>query len=148
MRRPIERTVLVIVLALASASSLPAQERPYKDGPVINVSEVRTKPGQTDAYLRYIFGDYAKLMEAQKAAGIIVAWGVYTNQTRNPEEADVILTTVYANMAAFDNLEARTDPIVQRVLTWTPAQAQQASAQRESMRSLVGSRLLRELQPR
>lgn len=148
MRRLTDRAVLVILLALATASALPAQERAYKDGAVINVSEVRTKPGQTEAYLRYIFGDYAKLMEAQKAAGIIVAWGVYTNQTRNPEEADVILTTVYANMAAFDNLEARTDPIVQRVLTWTPAQAEQAFAQRESMRSLVGSRLLRELQPK
>jgi hypothetical protein len=148
MRSSLNRAVIALTFTLAAAAAVEAQQRPYTQGPVVNVSEIRTKPGQFENYMNYIFGDYARVMEAQKAAGLIVSWGVYTVQPRSPDEADVILTTVYANMAAFDGLAERQDAINQRVVNRNTGQSEAAAAQRESMRSLIGSSLLRTMQPR
>jgi hypothetical protein len=148
MNRSLTRAVIALTFMLVAAATAHAQQRPYTEGPVINVTEIRTKPGQFENYMNYIFGDYARLMEAQQAAGLIVAWGVYTVQPRSPDEADVILTTVYANMAAFDGLADREEAIVQRVLNRNREQAEAGYAQRESMRTLIGSSLLRTMQPR
>jgi hypothetical protein len=145
MQHRIARAALVLSLTIAAASGLEAQERAYKQGAVINVTEVRTMPGQYDNYLNYIFGDYAKLMEAQKKAGVILDWSVYSSQPRSRDEADLVLVTVYSDMAALDGLEDRTDPIVQQVMNLNRGQAAQASVTRESLRTLIGSNTLRQL---
>ncbi len=143
-------TSVAFALALLAAAQTPAlaQEDPYEQGPVMVVTSVRTLPGQFENYMRYIFGDYARLLDAEKEAGIILDWGVMTTQTRTPDEANVILTTTYPNMAAFDGLDDRTDPIVQRVRNQTPAQAEAAGAQRGAMRTNVGQQMYRMLMPR
>ena len=143
--RVIASTAIALVLSstLAVTSSAQAAPRPYKDGEVENVSYIRTLPGQQGAYLRYIFGDYAKLMKAQKDAGMITGWAVALSQPRGPDDADVVLTVRYANMAALDNLDERSDAIVKSVLTYTPEQASAASAQRGQMRRQIGSELRR-----
>jgi hypothetical protein len=148
MKRTTTRAVIALTFTLVAAAAAQAQQRPYTEGPVVNVSEIRTLPGQFENYMTYIFGDYARVMEAQRAAGLIVSWGVYTVQPRSPDDADVILTTVYANMAAFDGLTDRQEAVTQRVMNRNRGQAEAATAQRESMRRLIGSSLLRTMQPR
>ncbi|HSJ14130.1 MAG TPA: hypothetical protein VK939_06935 [Longimicrobiales bacterium] len=142
------RAALALTLTLAAAPALEAQQRPYSEGVVVEITEIRTMPGQYENYLGYIFGDYAKLMEAQKAEGIILDWGVYAAQPRSPEEGDLLLTVAYANMAALDGLSERTEPIVQRVMSRDRTQAAAASAQRESMRRIVGTSTIRRLAPK
>ena len=51
-----------------------------------------------------------------------------------PDDADVVLTVRYANMAALDNLDDRGDAISKSVLNYTPEQAIAASVQRGQMR--------------
>lgn len=129
------------------AASVPARaQAPYKEGPVVQVSYIRTEPGQFDNYMRYIFGDYAGLQNALKEAGIIVDWAVYATDTRSPDEANLVLTTTYANMAALDNLDARVDPIVQQVMGRDRAQSAEAGVQRGQMRRLIGDQLFRQLE--
>lgn len=132
--------VLGSTLVVSSGAQTP---RPYKDGPVVSVSSVRTLPGQYDRYMRYIYGDYAKLMEAQKAAGMITGWSVMTARPQRPEDPDVFLTVTYANMAALDNLQDRADQISQKVLSYSPEQAAAASERREQLRRPIGIQLLR-----
>jgi hypothetical protein len=132
---------LVLCSTLVVTSDAQAH-RPYKDGPVVNVSSVRTLPGQYDNYMLYLYGDYAKLMEAQKAAGMITAWSVLRAQPQHPDDPDVFLTVTYPNMAALDNLRDRTDPIAQKVLNHSPEQSAAANAQRGQMRRAIGSQLL------
>ena len=135
------------ILALTLLASAPANaQAPFKEGAVVEVSYIRTEPGQFDSYMRYIFGDYARLQNALKEAGIIVDWGVFATDTRSPDEANLVLTTTYANMAALDNLEERVDPIVQQVMGRDRAQAAEAGVQRGSMRQLIGSQLFRQLE--
>ena len=138
---------VLATIALTLLVSAPAHaQAPFKEGPVVEVSYIRTEPGQFDEYMRYVFGDYARLQNALKEAGIIVDWGVFATDTRSPDEANLVLTTTYANMAALDNLEERVDPIVQQVMGRDRAQAAEAGVQRGSMRRLIGSQLFRQLE--
>lgn len=139
--------VLVATLLLVTGAAAHAQ-LPYKEGPVVSVSFIRTAPGQFDSYMSYIFSDYARLMNAYKEAGIILDWGVLETETRSPDEANVVLTTTYPNMAALDNLDERTDPIVQRVMGRNRQQSAQATVERGAMRVVIGSQLYRVLDPR
>lgn len=149
MTRSVVSALLTLGLFLGTASAAEAQAQdPYVEGPVVVVSRLRTQPGQGPAYLRYIFGDYAKLMAAYKEAGIILDWGVLSVQPRTPEDPDLILTTTYANMAALDGLDAKTRPLVQKVMGMTTEQSARASAERQAMRKQVGSDLMRRLVPR
>jgi hypothetical protein len=147
LHRRISAAAVAIVLSgipsISHAQSTPPV-RPWKEGSVLTVSHIRTLPGQTENYMRYIWGDYAKLMNAEKDAGIITNWSVYTAVPRTANDPDVILVTVYPNMAALDGLSDRTRPIAQRVLGLTPEQSAARTADRERMRKTLGSDLLRQ----
>jgi hypothetical protein len=82
-------------------------------------------------------------MEAMKKAGLITGYAVYSSQARSPSDADLILTVTYPNMAALDRSD-EADAISVKVLGSLDSQAK-ASADRESMRELLGSQLTREL---
>lgn len=141
-----KRFALVLVAMLGAASFLVhAQDaRSYKEGQVMEVSYIKTKPGKFDDYMAFLAGPYRDLMEANKKAGIIAAYAVWGARAGSPEEADVVLTTTYANMAALDGLEDREAPQIDKV--WGSREKSNAAfADRESMRQVLGSDLVREL---
>jgi hypothetical protein len=140
------RYAATAILALASivAVAQSPDERAYMEGSVISVSEIRTEPGQFDNYMKYLATTYKTLMDEYKKAGIIVDYNVYAVQPTNPNEPDLILTTVYKNMAAMDNLPARQDPIAKKV--WGSLDASnRAAAERGKMRTQLGQRLMRQM---
>jgi hypothetical protein len=141
------KTVLLGMFALLFALALPAhaQSLPYTEGAVLEVTEVRVKDGQFDNYMQYLQERYKPMMEAQKKAGIIVDYGIYGRQPRSPDDADMYLTVVYANMGALDNMRERVDPLMVEVTGQNSAQANKAYADRGSMRTILGSELIREL---
>jgi len=83
-------------------------------------------------------------MEVQKKKGIVTDYAVYQTLPRNAEDADVILTVSYKNMAAFDNLQAQSDPLIKEAFGSLP-KAASASADREKLRKQLGSQLVRQL---
>ena len=136
---------LFLTVALSGAAFVAqAQERPYREGPVTEISFVKVKPGKFDEYMAYLAGPYREFMEANKKAGLIVSYGIYGARARNPGEPDLYLTTTYANMAALDGLEDREAANVSKVFG-SRKQSMQKSADREAMREVLGSELVREL---
>jgi hypothetical protein len=133
--------LLVLVPTVGAAQQSP---RPYTEGSVTNVSYIRVKPGRFDDYMAYLAGPYKQFMEAQKKAGIITGWGVYNSLGRDEKDWDIVLTTTFKNMAALDNLDDRTDPIVKQVMG-SNEKANEGMVKRGEMRDLVGNRLMREL---
>jgi hypothetical protein len=83
-------------------------------------------------------------MEAQKAAGIIVSYGVFAAAPRGPNDPDVYLVTTYKNMAAFDGLTERLDPIYEK-LSGSLAEQNKAYIDRGKMRTVLGSELIRQM---
>jgi hypothetical protein len=126
-------------------ASATAADRPCTEGPVSNVSSLRTEPGMFDEYMKYLAGTYKQLMEEQKKAGIILDYAVYSVVPQRPGDPDIYLVTTYKNMAALDGLADRTDAIQQKLIG-DLEQRNAAMIARGKMRTLIGSQLMRKLE--
>jgi len=134
-------TMLAIVAVSGTAV---AADRPYDEGPVTIVSSLRTLPGMNDAYLRYLATTYRTNMEAAKKEGIILDYRVYETTPRSPDEPNIYLTVTYKNMAALDGLSERMDGIQQKIVG-SPEQRDAAAIDREKMRTMIGSEMIRQV---
>ena len=81
-----------VLCALAAFSSAAyADGRNYNDGPVVNVSFIRTVDGHFDDYMQWLATTWKKQEEAAKKAGLIIGYEVDVAQPQGPNDADVIL---------------------------------------------------------
>jgi hypothetical protein len=143
-----KKTVLLLcaaVLAISTSVTTRAQEdHAYTQGPVTIVSFVRTEPGMFEEYLRYLDNTYKKLMDQLKKKGAVTDYAVFQAQPRDAQDADVIITVTYKNMAALDTLQASTDPLIKELFGSLP-KAASAAVDREKLRKQLGSQLVRQL---
>lgn len=119
------------------------QAKPYKEGPVTELSYIKIKPGRFDDYMKFLDTTYKTLMEANKKAGLITSYAVYSAQARSPHEADLILAVTYPNMAALDRID-EAEAIAAKLIGPTDVQ-NKAAIDRGPMREVLGSELVREL---
>ena len=139
-------TAVSILSSAAISNTAAAQStRSYREGPVVVVSYIRTKPGMFNKYMEYLSTAYKTNMEAEKAAGLVIDYAIYTSETRTPNDHDVMLTVTYKNWAALDNLADRSEPVVNRALQSTPQQRDQQFADRSAMRESLGTRTYQQL---
>ena len=138
-------TSVLIGLAFSgmAATALADEGRVYTDGPVVEVSYIRTKPGKFDEYMKFLATTYRTLMEANKKAGLIQDYGIYSATPRSPQDPDLLLTTTYANMAALDRSEEAEGVSVKTI--GSMASQTQAAIDREALREVLGSELIRKL---
>jgi hypothetical protein len=137
-------TTVLFLLAAAAGQSL-AQGRPYTQGPVVDISYIRVKPGMFDKYVQWLATDWKRNVEAQKKEGVILDYAVYQSRQQDEDDWNMVLAITYRNMAAFDNLRDRVEPIATRTLNLTPEQMAERNVERGALRDQVGSRLLRQL---
>jgi hypothetical protein len=132
------------MLFACASSSFAQEEHAYTDGPVINISYIKIKPGMFDAYMNYLQTTYKQVMEEQKKEGLVLDYGIYQAFARSPKDADLYLTTTFKNWAAFDGLTDKTDAITRKV--WGSLQkADTAAIDREQMRELLGQEVVQQL---
>ncbi len=136
-------TLLALALAGTSTSGWAQEAKPYKDGPVTEVSYIKVKPGRFDDYMQFLATTYRANMEAQKKAGLILGYNIYAAQAKTPHEPDLILTITYANMAALDRTD-EAEAVMAKLLGNQAAQ-NKATIERGPMREVLGSELIREL---
>ena len=133
-----------MLFALPFASVAADDGYAYTEGSVIDVTSVRTKPGMFDTYMEFLRSTFKPMMEEQKKAGIVLSYNVYAGSPRSPSDADLYLVVEYKNMAALDDLNAKTDPISKKYYA-SLAASNKAAADRESVRTILGDELMREL---
>jgi hypothetical protein len=132
-------------LLLVCAAAVGAQERPYQDGPVAVVSSIKVMDGQFENYMEYLSKTWRQVMEESKAAGVVLEYHVMSAQAHSPDEPDLYLVVLYPNMATFDDMDKKMDPINAKVTKMSFKQQDEASGKRTVMRTLVGQQMLREL---
>ena len=98
---------LLILATLAYADG-----RNYNDGPVVNVSAIKTVDGHFDDYMQWLATTWKKQEEAAKKAGLITKYQVLVVQPQGPNDPDIYLVVEYKNWAAFDGL-GKVEPRVQ-----------------------------------
>jgi hypothetical protein len=67
--KPLSTVLAAALLTVAMQAASAADEKPYTDGPIVNVSYIKTKPREFDADMKYLSTTYKQLMEDQKKAG-------------------------------------------------------------------------------
>lgn len=139
------KSLLALLLMFVATGICAQDERKYTEGAVVDVTSVRVKDGQWDAYMSYLATAYKPLLEEQKKAGIILGYDIYATTPRTPKDPNLYLVLSYPNMAAFDGLDDKTEPLAQKVLGQNRAQGEKAYADRATMREILGSELVREL---
>jgi len=128
------------LLSLTSlATTAYADGRDWNDGPVINVSSIRTVDGHFDDYMHWLATTYKKQQEASKKAGLITAYRVIVIEARGPNEPDILLVTEFKNWAALDGLGRKFDQISAQI-EGSVEKAAQSEADRAKIRTVLGSR--------
>lgn len=121
-----------------------AQEH-YTEGPVWQVTLVRVKTNQMDAYLTSLQAGTKPLLEEEKKQGVILDYKIFLNTTKHdPQDWDIALGIQYKNFAALDGLTAKGEAVRDKILGSKQA-AQQLGEKRVDMREVVSTMLLREV---
>ena len=132
------------LLAIPTLASAADPVRPYDNGPVWDVSAIQTKPGHFDDYMKYVSTTWRALNEELKKQGQVLDYKVLTVADPRDNEPDLYLLVEWKNMAAFDTPLDKQDALTRKVFG-SVADANKAGMDRESIRTLRGDMLTREL---
>lgn len=147
MSRFICRFVTTILLSICALAAAVAQDTlPYKDGVVVVVTSVRTQPGKFNEYFRYLSGPFSRIMDQAKKEGIVTNYTFYSAQPKTPNDPDLYIVETYPNMAVFDTVTEKMTTISNKVFG-SLKQADEADANREEIRKILGTEMVRELVP-
>jgi hypothetical protein len=137
-------SVAFAAIALIAAPAFGQSEGPsYDKGSVWEYAQVKTVDGHFDDYLKWLSGPWQEQQEALKKAGFIKSYKVLLVDSPREDEADILLVTEYANMAAFDR--STKDEYAMGEKIWgSLSKASQEQAARGSIRTLKGVTTTRE----
>lgn len=122
-----------------------ADDHAYTEGPVVNVSRIRTVDGRFDDYLKYIGNVWKAEQEAGIKAGFVVSYQVLSVEARTLDDPDLLLVVTYKNWAALDGALAKNDAITKQV-EGSLAASTAAQIDRAKIRTVLGSTTMQVLQ--
>jgi hypothetical protein len=132
----------VFLVLMATGAS--AQQAPYTEGSVWNLTFIRVKPAMGDRYLNDLRASVARQFAAAQREGLLLSWKLLRSPAANRDDWDVMIMAEYRNMAALDGLREKSEPIAVKV-AGTAAERQAAAVARTELREILGSKLAREL---
>ena len=127
-----------------AASTATATGVPYTEQSVWAITLVKTKAGLDDDYLRSIAQTFKGTMEEEKKQGLIMDYKVLVGDASDRNDFNILLMVEYKNMAAFDGLREKTEPIMAKVMGGQDAQRQLA-VKRLDVREILGTKTMREV---
>ena len=138
-------TVITAAFVLGTATFTLAQsDAPYTEGPVWAITMVKTKPGMDDDYLKMLAKIYKMSNEEAKKQNIIMDYKILIGGSSGPQDFNILLMQEFKNMAAFDGLREKMDPIDDKIQGSMEAQ-RQGAAKRMEVREIMGDKLMREI---
>ena len=129
---------LVLSAAIFSTTAY-ADGRNYNDGPVVEISSIRTVDGHFDDYMQWLATNWKKQEEAAKKAGLITKYQVLVAQPQGPNDPDILLIVEYKNWAALDGLGGKFDAVSAQV-EGSVEKANQSEADRAKIRTVLGAK--------
>jgi len=137
--------VALAALSLGIASVCSAQsDAPYTEGPVWNVTMVKTKSGMTDEYLKGLAKTLKGTLEEAKKQNLVLDYKILLGNAATSQDFDILIMVESKNMAAQDNAREKFDPITRKVVGTTDQQ-QAIQVKRLDIREIIGTKLMREI---
>ena len=128
----------------SSTTTTRGSNAPYTEGPVWTITLVKTKAGMSDDYLKSISQTVKPVMEAEKAQKLILDYKILNGDAASPQDFNILIMVEYANMAAFDGLRDKTDPIFEKVMG-SEDQRRAVAVKRLDIREILGAKTMREI---
>jgi hypothetical protein len=125
---------------LSSAQS----DAPYTEGPVWQVTMVKTKYGMSDDYLKGLAKTFKGTLDEAKKQNLILDYKILIGEAANPHDFDILLMTESKNMATLDNVREKFDPIARKI-EGTPDEQRSTATKRLDIREIFGAKLMREI---
>ena len=115
----------------------------YNNGHVVTVTQIQTKDGRTDDYLRWLAGPWKQQEEALKKAGVLVSYQVLLATDARAGEPDVFLVQEYPNMAVFDR-STDSQYALQKSIAGSLVESNKQQVARGEIRTVMGYLMMRE----
>jgi hypothetical protein len=131
-------------LVLTHARAQEDQPPPYDNGPVWTFTEIATKDGHFDDYMKWLDTDFKSMSEGMKAKGVLLDYKIFVVEQPRHGEGDIWIAREYPNMATFDRTPAETASMLASV-RGSNVVANQKQAARGSIRELLSQVLVREI---
>ena len=96
---------------LCSAQS----DAPYTEGPVWQITMVKTKHGMTDEYIKGLAKTFRGALDEAKKQNLILDYKILVGDAANPQDFNILLMTQSKNMASLDNVREKFDPIARKI---------------------------------
>lgn len=106
-----------LAVALLPFQPAVADERPYTEGSVWDMTMVRTTEGLGDDYLESLGKNYKPILDEAKKQGLILSWRIISVPPANADDFDLVLLVEYKNWAAFDGLSDKMEAIARKVIS-------------------------------
>lgn len=119
-------------------------DAPYTEGPVWDVTMVKTKAGMQDDYLKALAKIFKATNDEMKKQGLIMDYKIMIGAAATSQDFDVLLMTEFKNMATLDNFREKGDPIGDKILGSEEMQ-RQGAVKRMEIREIMGDKLMREV---
>jgi hypothetical protein len=137
------RGLFALVLTAIPVSGMAQQY--YSHVSVVRAVKLRILPGKTKEFYE-AFAYAPKVFEAEKAAGIITGYEIFTSVNfEGMEKWDVMYVLHFKNMAVLDTSAELGEPVVAKVYG-SPEKRAEVLRMRAESTELVSSELIREIQ--
>jgi len=127
-----------------TATTTASTGAPYTEGAVWEVTMIKTKAGMSDDYLKQLAQGLKPIYEDEKKQKLILDYKILMGDAASPHDFDILIMVQYANMAAFDGLRDKLEPIAQKILG-SEDERRQAAVKRSEVREILGNKIMREI---
>lgn len=135
------RGLFVVCIAVFALGAHAQQNYSYSGG-VTRVVKLRILPGKNADFYKYL-GNVSKVLTAEQAAGLVDGYSFsHTINYEGPDKYDVAVVVHYKDLATYETLGAKADPIIAKVYGSPEARAAAGKLADESS-ELVSSELVR-----
>lgn len=135
----------LVVLAFTAIPLSGLTQQYYTPVSAYRVVKLRILPGKTKEFFT-AFAYAPKVFEAEKAAGIILGYEIFTSVNyEGPDKYDVMYVVHFKNLAVLDTSSELAEPILAKVYE-SPEKRAEISKMRAESAEVVSSELIREIQ--
>lgn len=142
--------MLAIFSIMLSAPSVFAQssssEKELKEGKIWSVEYIRTKPGMSDTYKKYLAKNYVKIMNKAKEESLIADYMILQGMPANDKDWDIMILIAVNKYGDLDGMGEKFDKLVASMYKPDDESRQGELQSRFEMRSFLGGKMARQLE--
>jgi hypothetical protein len=128
----------------STAKATGGSSAPYTEGSVWTLSMIKTKTGLSDEYLKQITGTVKPVYDEAKKQKIILSYKILDGEASDPHDFNILILVEYPNMAAFDTLRDKMDPLLAKMMG-SEEQRKDMAVKRLDVREILGTKTMREI---